>query len=646
VALAGVLNFGLIPGAQAGSSAGCDWPMYQHDQAHSGAASCSTLGVLNVATLHPAWFASTAGAVTAEPTVSHGTVYVGDSAGVFHALDAATGAVDWTFSVTSPQSCFLDQPDPYVDRHSPGFGSITSSASESTVTDRQGNPLVFFGGGGSLFALDSVTGRCVWAQDVDPGSPTNVVEVESSPVVDTSVNPPEVIVGSDDNSGAGSGVTGIQAFNASTGALRWRYEPERDVTLRPSEFGGNDALTLSCGDGSPNAYCAPAHIPGIGENSKSWADACGDVWSSASLDSNFVDPAGRNSYQSAGTAASTDPVWVPKRITATGRSTRDGLLVFGTGNCGANPDPATTYAHDDYAHTEGVFALDPVTGVRVWNWFEPANLYNTGSPQEGGAGDTDFGGSSILASVPRADFPSAAADPCPVQGGDTNLIIQGGKSGFAYALCEDTGKKVWSVQAAQPGQLSPEVIGAIGGFIGTPSLGQAGGRPTAFFDAALPLPFTDDGVREPGDGDDTGATCPGVAGQRLPLLPACPDPSLATNPARLLSVSAIDAATGDVVWRTASSPSYAATTYAGGVVFAPSTTTFSYVAYDADNGLPLWRFPSAAAVASGASVVGSQVFVGAGLSEQQTGATTVPPGLNGVWSFGLGDSPPGISGLP
>jgi outer membrane protein assembly factor BamB len=408
-------------------------------------------------------------------------------------------------------------------------------------------------------------------------------------------------------------------------------------------------MTLSCGDGSANPSCNPAAVPGIGQNSTAWADACGDVWSSPSLDTTFVDPAGDNTYQSAGTAATTDPVWFPKRVTRSGAASADGLVVFGTGNCGAHPDPATTYAHDDYAHTEGVFALDPVTGVRVWNWFEPANLYNTGSPTEGGAGDTDFGSSSVLATVATTDLPSGHRS-CPASigpganGAQTNLVIQGGKSGFAYALCESDGSVVWQVQAAQPGQISPDFVGASGGFIGSASLGVAAGRPTAFLDAALFLPFADDGVRLPGDGDDAGAACPGPNGSTLPLLPACPDPSITNDPARLLSVVAVDAASGRIVWRALSTPSYAATSYSNGVVFAASTAGFAAHAYDANSGAPLWTFPLGATTASGTAIAGADVFLGTGISEGQAGPSTVPPGANGIWCFTAAAGLPAATG--
>ena len=176
------------------------------------------------------------------------------------------------------------------------------------------------------------------------------------------------------------------------------------------------------------------------------------------------------------------------------------------------------------------------------------------------------------------------------------------------------------------------LVGAVGGYIGSSSVGVSNGRPTAYFDSAIFLPFADNGFRSPGSGDSAGATCPGLIGP-LPLLPACPDPSLITHPQRLESVQAIDVATGSILWRAPAAPSYAATTYSNGVVFAASTTTFTDNAYDANTGVPLWRFPLGAAVASGTAIVGSSVFVGSGLSEGQIGSSTVPPGSNGIWKF-------------
>jgi outer membrane protein assembly factor BamB len=595
------------------------WPMYQADPTHS-ADACSSVTTSNASTLLPSWFFSTKGEVTATPTVVNGTLYVGDSTGAFYAINASTGAQDWTFSVTSAQSCFLDQADPHATAHTGGFGEITSSAAVTTVN---GTPTVYVGAGGSVFALNATTGQCLWAQDTDPANPTSAIEVESSPVVDTSVSPPEVLVGNDDNGVSGLAVTGLMAFNAETGALLWKYEPERDATLYPSEFGGSAALTLSCGDGAADTtYCNSTNVPGIAPNSTAYADACGDVWSSPALDTSFTDPAGDNTFQGSGT----EPAgWSAKQITASGQASADGLAVFGISNCAASPDPATAEGHGDYEYNQGVFALDPVTGVRVWSFIQPYNIYDTG-PSEPFGGDDDFGGSALLAQVPSANVTSNA---CAGSGGNTSLVIEGAKDGYTYGLCEATGAVVWSNQIAQPGQLSPELIGSVGGYIGSPSLGAANGKAAVFFDSAIPLPLSYDGVQEPSNGD----ACPEAVLAGLPLTVVCPDLSLAASPSRLLELTAVDAATGRVDWKSASVPTYAATSYTNGVVFAPQSLALSVLAYNASTGVPLWTFPLGAAPSSAAAIAGNMVYVGAGTSFETLDGVSVPPQSTGIWAF-------------
>ena len=71
-------------------------------------------------------------------------------------------------------------------------------------------------------------------------------------------------------------------------------------------------------------------------------------------------------------------------------------------------------------------------------------------------------------------------------------------------------------------------------------------------------------------------------------------------------------------------------TYANGVVFAPSTTSFAEAAYDAATGTPLWHAPDGAAPSSAVAVVGPNIFYGAG-----TTFGGQPPQAFGVWSYGL-----------
>ncbi len=595
------------------------WPMYQADPTHS-ADACSSISTSNASTLLPAWFFSTKGEVTATPAVVNGTVYVGDSTGAFYAINQSTGAQEWSFSATSAQNCFIDQTDPYATAHTGGFGEITSSAAVTTVN---GTPTVYVGAGGSVFALNASTGQCQWAQDTDPGDPTSAIEVESSPVVDTAVSPPEVLVGNDDNGAPGIAVTGLMAFNAETGALLWKYEPERDATLYPTEFGGSDALTLSCGDGAADTtYCTSANVPGIAPNSTTYADACGDVWSSPALDTSFVDPAGDNTFEGSGTPPAG---WSARQVTTSGQASADGLAVFGISNCAASPDPATAEAHGDYEYNQGVFAVDPVSGVRAWSFIQPYNIYDTG-PAEPDGGDDDFGGSALLAAVPSANVKSTA---CASTGGTTSLVIEGAKDGYTYGLCEATGAVVWSNQIAQPGQLSPALIGSVGGYIGSPSLGAANGKAAVFFDSAIPLPLSYDGVQEPPNVQ----ACPEAVLADLPLLPVCPDLSLAASPSRLLELTAVDAATGTVDWKSASVPTYAATSYTNGVVFAPQSLALSILAYNANTGAPLFAFPIGAAPSSAAAIAGSSIYVGAGTSFETLDGVSVPPQATGVWAF-------------
>lgn len=594
--------------------------MYQGDPTRS-ADACSAITPANVTSTSPSWFFPTAGDVTATPAVAGGTVYVGDSTGAFYAINQSTGAKEWEFGTNSPQSCFLDAPNPHKSGHGGAFGEITSSASVVTVA---GLPTVYVGAAGSVFALDARTGKCLWAQDTDPGSPASGVEVESSPLVDTATSPPEVLIGNDDNGVYGIAVTGLMAFNAETGALLWKYEPERDLTLRPSQFGGSDKLALSCGDGTTNAYCDSSRIPGLAPNQAAYADACGDVWSSPALDMSFTDPAGDNAFQGSGTRPAD---WYPKQITASGKPSKDGLALFGVANCAANPTPATAEAHGDYLDNQSVDALDPVTGVRVWNFVEPYNLYDH-DPSEPKGGDDDFAGSPILAEVPSASVPSTA---CPATDGETSLVINGSKDGYGYGLCEATGRTVWGHQIGQPGQLDQASIGSIGGYIAAGSLGADNGRATVFFDSGIPLPFSNDGIF--GSGDTNISACPGAVLDKLPLLPVCPDLSLAAHPSRLLPLTAVDAATGAVDWKAASVPTYAATSYTNGVVFAPQSLAFSVLAYNADTGAPVWAFPLGAAPSSAAAIAGSGVYLGAGTSFGAINGQQVPPQATGVWGF-------------
>ena len=528
LAAAAVLSTPARASAPVSPSCPASWPEMGHDPLHSAQASlCAGSGPsvdqADAPTLTPRWFVPTQAAVTAEPAVVDGIVYVGDAAGIFRAVNASTGAVKWSFTST--------------DRHQTGFGEFVSSP-EVIRLPGQKDAWVFVGGGATLYALDAATGKVVWSRDVDPAQPTSAIEIESSPVVDLSTRPAEVIVGSDDNGSANIQVTGVQAFNAYTGALQWKYEPERNAVVHQLGDDGH-------------------------------GDACGDVWSSPALDA----PAG--------------------------------VVFFGTGNCG---DQSAAVAHHDFAVNSGIFALNVRTGARRWSFFEPVNQYDTGQATDSGTGDDDFGSSAVIAHGVALG-----------KGKARNLVVEASKSGYVYAVDEATGAKVWQDEPSQAGQLSPQLVGSVGGTIGAVALGRSGGRPALFMTSAIPLPLA-------GDGIDTGSTLPVVT----------PDPSLVSDPTRAFSLHAVDLATGAVLWQDPlAAPSYAPVTYSDGVILAPSTTGFAVAAYNADSGALLWAAPSGAADSGGAAIVGPDLFLGTGTSFGSAGPSEVPPQAFGLWSYGL-----------
>ena len=247
VAAGGV--FGPADGAQsAATRCRADWPMFQHDPGHS-ATGCTRIAPTNVATLAPKWFVRTGGAVTAEPAVVGGTVYIGDGDGVMHALAADSGRSRWSFDFTDNRV--------HKDRHDVSYGYITSSAAVTSIPGR--GRMVFFGGGGTVYGLDARTGKPRWAVDVDPRHPTSPAEVESSPVVwRPRTGAPLVLVGLDTNEAEGNADGGVVALDARTGKLRWKYDADINRVVHSLTVG--DEQGRGCGD----IWTSPALDPARG----------------------------------------------------------------------------------------------------------------------------------------------------------------------------------------------------------------------------------------------------------------------------------------------------------------------------------------------------------------------------------------------
>jgi outer membrane protein assembly factor BamB len=164
-----------------------DWPTYGHDF-HRTFAGRTSLDPQSVTTLSRAWFFPTGDAVTAEPIVAGGTVYAGSWDGHFYAIDVATGAQRWSFTLkaqpaVSPQPGNRQPGDATTDG-----GMVTSTA--SFLPGRGNRPdLVIFGGGYTLYALRAGDGTLYWEHDYtgrpeNPPNPTgDDTRIFSSPAV-------------------------------------------------------------------------------------------------------------------------------------------------------------------------------------------------------------------------------------------------------------------------------------------------------------------------------------------------------------------------------------------------------------------------------------------------------------------------------
>jgi len=124
------------------------------------------------------------------PAVADGVVYVGAWNGNVYALNAASGALLWSYATG---------------------GDISSSPAVA-------NGVVYIGSGGPVYALNARTGVLLWATAVSGG--------EGSPAVANGV----VYVGAWDNN--------VYALDASTGAVLWSYATGTHVESSPVVVNG------------------------------------------------------------------------------------------------------------------------------------------------------------------------------------------------------------------------------------------------------------------------------------------------------------------------------------------------------------------------------------------------------------------------
>jgi polyvinyl alcohol dehydrogenase (cytochrome) len=169
----------------------------------------------NVSGLALKWVATTAGDVSATPAVSGGAVYFGDFGGMLWKLDAATGAVIWSHSVSEYTGIPGD-----IARTSPSLSDGT------LVVGDLKHPY--------MLGIDSKTGKLRWITQVHP-DPHGIMTGSPVLVGDT------VITGVSASGAGGPAATfrgEIVALNAQTGHILWQAYSLPDNGGVPGGYAG------------------------------------------------------------------------------------------------------------------------------------------------------------------------------------------------------------------------------------------------------------------------------------------------------------------------------------------------------------------------------------------------------------------------
>ena len=185
----------------------CDWPMRGQSPARTFSYPCETaISTQTVADLTQQWFFGADDVVTTSPVIVGDNVYVGDWSGRFYALDLETGEPIWTFDAAFHPSVYV--------------GQIIGSPAVYDLAD--GDQLVAFGGGKTVYALDTRNGDERWSFELNPdGGEGDPTEIESAPVVADGM----VVVGYDGHDALGVRA-GVIALDAATGELLWDFDPD------------------------------------------------------------------------------------------------------------------------------------------------------------------------------------------------------------------------------------------------------------------------------------------------------------------------------------------------------------------------------------------------------------------------------------
>jgi len=445
--------------------------------------------------------------------------------------------------------------------------------------------------GGNLYAVNKQTGTLIWSHPISEYDGVIGSLARVSPAVDIAND--QLIIGDNVTNGAGgasrhnpgtltpgkltTGGASVIAVDQKTGLLRWittvEQHPAAIITGSPVVFDGVIYIGVSSSEESLaaakfNKYpCCTFRGSVVALNAKTGKM----LWQTFMVPENGGVPGG---YSGA-------VVWQPPAI-----DTKRGTLYVGTGDnytvpaqvaaCQNKIPNEDCTALDDYF--DSVLALDLKTGHVIWS--RKARDFDTWTV------------ACLTRKVPNKNCEVPASPDFDFGGSGPNLVGDivgfGQKSGIYWALDPDSGDLVWATPVG-PGS-------DLGGIEwGTATDGK---RIYVAISDADQIPYT--------------------------LVPL-------KQTITWGSWSALDVATGKILWQTADPTSgtldIGSVSVANGVLYAPSLSGQMY-ALNAQSGKILWSFASGGSVIDGPSIVDGTVYWGSGYN--------IGTGNNKVYAFSVG----------
>jgi polyvinyl alcohol dehydrogenase (cytochrome) len=454
---------------------------------------------------------------------------------------------------------------------------FTTGGDVSATPTVDGDAVYFPDWGGNLFAVEKDSGRLIWSHKISEYDGVEGAISRVSPAVDGN----QVIVGDILNSKQVHHGANVISVDRQTGAIQWMTQvdthPAAIITGSPVVFDGMVYIGISSSEETlalnPAYPCCSFRGSIVALDEKSGAM----LWKTFDMPDN----GGQAGGYSGGA------IWQPPAI-----DPKRGTLFAGTGNnytapadveaCQKATPTANCAAANDFFDT--ALALDLKSGQIKWSKRLQGIDTFTGACGFGPANPASGNPNCPVPSSPDFDF--GGAGPNLVG----NIVGFGQKSGIYWALNPDSGDIVWSTPVG-PGS-------SLGGIEwGTATDGQ---RIYVAIGNHNHLPYT--------------------------LVPSGQQITWG-------AWSALDVATGNILWQTADPTAGTIDTgsvsVANGVMYAGSYSGQMY-ALDTKTGKILWNFASGGSVIDGPSIADGTIYWGSGYRN-------IPPGIgnNKVYAFTL-----------